>query len=102
MRDAVERDLVRIDLCFYVLEVEERHGLLRKFVHSFLSCAGNGLECRDNDAFDLYFIVDGFEGHDQCNRSAVRVCDNAAVIAQGMGVYFRHDERDVRVHAKCA
>ena len=102
MREAVERDLVRIDLGLHILEVQERHGLLGQFVHGLFARAGNGLEGGDDDPLDPGGIMDGLERHNQGDGGAVRVGDDAAVLCDRLGIHFGHDQRDLGVHAEGA
>src|SRR3990172_2438597 len=102
VREAVESDLVRIDLCLDRFEIQERHGLSGEFVYGLFPRAGYGLERGDHDALDLRRVVDRLQDHDHADGGAVRIGDDAVVRGDGMRIHLGHHERDLRVHAECA
>ena len=101
MRNDVEGDLLGEDLWLGRIGDEDALGLVPQLVHRFLARAGHRLIGGDDHALDLGEIVQRLQHHDELRGRAIRVGDDVLLgeARHGVGVHFRHDERNVGVVA---
>ena len=78
----------------------DRAGLVEQFVHRSAARPGDGLVGRDDHPLDPRQIVQRLQRDDHLDRRAVRVGNDAALggFEDRLRVYFRHDQRHVRLH----
>ncbi len=74
--------------------------LLLEFCHACCTGAACALVRGNVNGLDLAQVVDRLEGDNHHDGRAVRVSDDALVELDVFRVHFRHDERNVRVHAE--
>src|SRR5690606_18964799 len=100
LRDAVERDLIGINLGRDGPAGGVGLDLILEFTHGVGAGAGDGLIGGDDDALQAEGLVQGPEAHEHDGRGTVGVGDDAAVVAQLFRVDLGNDQRDVGLHAQ--
>ena len=102
MRDHVEGDLFGEMLGFERIVDVDRAGLVEQFVHRGAAGSRHRLIRRDDDALYAGDVVQRLQRDDHLDGRAVRIGDDAAlrVLCDRLGIYLRHDQRHVRLHAE--
>ena len=88
------------NLCHGLFAGSKSCDLLLELRHALLACPRNRLIGRHNDAADLRDIVERLQPHHHNDGRAVRVCDDALVRLNCLGVDLGDDERHLGVHAE--
>ena len=102
VREAIERDLMRIDLTQHVALRQNMANLRFEFQNPALSGVGNRLIRGNDDARNADFIVNRLQGHDKRNRRGGRIRNHAALPPNRMRVDFRHDDGNFGIPPKRA
>ena len=104
LRDDVEGDVFLEDLRRILVMHVMDFGVGEQLVHALLAGAGDRLVGGNDNAFDLEFIVQWLQRHNQLNGGAVRVGDDVALgeFFDRLRIYLRHHQGDVGFHAELA
>src|SRR5262249_44618273 len=102
MRNEIEGNLVQEVLRHDGLSPRPCLRLLAEVRDAMHPCPGDCLITRGHHALESAHIMQWLERHDGDDGRTIGAGDNAAMVAQGMGINFRDDQRYSRVHAERA
>ncbi len=101
MRQAVERNAVRIDRPLDGQKVDHGSGLVEQFIDGLLAGTRHRLIGGHHNASNAEFPVDRIQGDHHLNRRAVGIGDDSLlrILGHGVRVDLGHYQRNLGVHA---